>query len=33
VQLSNGEYEVHNIAVAWPHHVFVTKNFKVVGAF
>jgi hypothetical protein len=33
VQLSNGEYEVHNIGVAWPHHVFVTKHFKVVGAF
>ena len=33
VKLSNGEYEVHNIAVAWPHHVFVTKHFKVVGAF
>jgi hypothetical protein len=33
VKLSNGEYEVHNIGVAWPHHVFVNKNFKVVGAF
>jgi hypothetical protein len=33
VKLSNGEYEVHNIGVAWPHHVFVKKNFKVVGAF
>ena len=33
VKLSNGEYEVHNIGVAWPHHVFVTKHFKVVGAF
>ncbi|HEY6543145.1 MAG TPA: hypothetical protein VIZ18_19540 [Ktedonobacteraceae bacterium] len=32
VQLSNGEYEVHNIGVNWPHHVFVTQNFKVVGA-
>jgi Domain of unknown function (DUF5666) len=32
VQLSNGEYEVHNIGVNWPHHVFVNKNFKVVGA-
>ena len=32
VQLSNGEYEVHNIGVNWPHHIFVTHNFKVVGA-
>jgi hypothetical protein len=33
VELSDGEYEVHNIGIAWPHHVFVTKDFKVVGAF
>ena len=32
VQLSNGEYEVHNIGVNWPHHVFVNQNFKVIGA-
>jgi hypothetical protein len=32
VKLSNGEYEVHNIGVSWPHHVFVSKSFKVVGA-
>jgi membrane-bound inhibitor of C-type lysozyme len=32
VKLSNGEYEVHNIGVNWPHHVFVSKNFKVVGS-
>jgi hypothetical protein len=32
VQLSNGDYEVHDIGVAWPHHVFVTKNDKVIGA-
>jgi uncharacterized protein YgiM (DUF1202 family) len=32
VKLSNGEYEVHNIGVNWPHHIFVTKAFKVVGA-
>jgi hypothetical protein len=32
VKLSNGEYEVHNIGVNWPHHVFVSKSFKVVGA-
>jgi hypothetical protein len=32
VKLSNGEYEVHNIGVTWPHHIFVNQNFKVVGA-
>jgi hypothetical protein len=32
VKLSNGEYEIHNIGVNWPHHVFVSKTFKVVGA-
>ena len=32
VKLSNGMYEVHNIGVNWPHHIFVNKNFKVVGA-
>ncbi|MDQ1460712.1 MAG: hypothetical protein QOI08_2196 [Actinomycetota bacterium] len=32
VQLSNGEYEVHNIGVSWPHHVFVSQDFKVLGA-
>jgi preprotein translocase subunit YajC len=32
VKLSNGEYEVHNIGINWPHHVFVNQNFKVVGA-
>ena len=32
VKLSNGEFEVHDIGVNWPHHIFVTKNFKVVGA-
>jgi len=32
VQLSDGEYEVHNIGVNWPHHVFVTQDFQVVGA-
>jgi hypothetical protein len=32
VRLSNGEYEAHNIGVNWPHHIFVTQNFKVVGA-
>jgi hypothetical protein len=32
VRLSNGEYEVHDIGVNWPHHIFVTSAFKVVGA-
>jgi hypothetical protein len=32
VKLSNGEYEVHNIGVNWPHHIFVDASFKVVGA-
>jgi hypothetical protein len=32
VKLSNGEYEVHNIGVNWPHHIFVSQNFEVVGA-
>jgi hypothetical protein len=32
VKLSTGEYEVHNIGVNWPHHIFVNKNFKVIGA-
>ena len=33
VKLSNGEYEVHYIGVNWPHHIFVSQDFKVVGAF
>lgn len=32
VKLSNGEYEVHNIGVNWPHHIFVNQAFQVVGA-
>ena len=32
VQLSNGAYEVHNIGVNWPHHIFVNTDFKVIGA-
>ena len=32
VKLSNGQYNVHYIGVNWPHHVFLSKNFKVVGA-
>ena len=32
VKLSNGEFEVHYIGVNWPHHILVSKNFKVIGA-
>jgi hypothetical protein len=32
VKLSNGEYEVHDIGVDRPHHVFVDESFKVAGA-
>jgi hypothetical protein len=32
VKLSGGGYEVHNIGVNWPHHIFVNQNFNVVGA-
>jgi len=32
VLLSNGEYNVHMIGVNWPHHVFVSNGFQVVGA-
>jgi hypothetical protein len=32
VLLSNGEYNVHMIGVNWPHHIFVSTSFTVVGA-
>jgi hypothetical protein len=32
VLLSSGDYNVHMIGVNWPHHIFVNKDFKVVGA-
>ena len=32
VELSNGEYQVHNVGVNWPHHIFVDSSFEVVGA-
>ena len=32
VLLGSGDYEVHMIAVNWPHHVFVNNNFIVIGA-
>jgi hypothetical protein len=33
VKVSDGVYECHNITVNWPHHIFVARNFEVVGAF
>ena len=33
VKLSDGEYEVHYIGVNWPHHVFVSTDYKVLGAY
>jgi hypothetical protein len=32
LKLSGGSYAVHLIKISWPHHVFVSKNFKVTGA-
>jgi hypothetical protein len=32
VAVGNGEYNVHIIGVNWPHHVFVSQDFKVTGA-
>jgi hypothetical protein len=32
LKLSDGSYAVHMIKISWPHHVFVSKNFKVAGA-
>jgi hypothetical protein len=32
VELTNGDYEVHNIGVNWPHHVFLNHDFTVIGA-
>jgi hypothetical protein len=32
VLLSTGEYNVHIIGVNWPHHVFISKTFNVLGA-
>jgi hypothetical protein len=31
LQLSDGSYAVHRIGVPSPHHVFVSKDFKVTG--
>lgn len=32
LKLSDGSYAVHMIKISWPHHVFVSKKFKVTGA-
>jgi hypothetical protein len=32
LKLSDGSYAVHMIEISWPHHVFVSKAFKVTGA-
>jgi hypothetical protein len=32
VKLTDGEYEVHNIGVNWPHHIFVNHDLNVIGA-
>jgi hypothetical protein len=32
VALGNGDYEVHYIGVNWPHHIFVSQDFQVIGA-
>lgn len=32
VALSDGSYEVHNISINWPHHVFVSQDFTYLGA-
>jgi membrane-bound inhibitor of C-type lysozyme len=32
VSIGGGDYEVHNIGVNWPHHIFVNSDFQVIGA-
>jgi hypothetical protein len=32
LKLSDGSYAVHMIKISWPHHVFVSQTFKVIGA-
>lgn len=32
VSLSDGSYEVHNISINWPHHVFVSEDLQYLGA-
>jgi hypothetical protein len=31
LQLSDGSYAVHRIGTAAPHHIFVSKDFRVTG--
>ncbi len=33
VKLSDGTYECHHVGVTWPHHVFISKDLKYLGAF
>jgi hypothetical protein len=32
VSIGDGDYEVHNIGVNWPHHIFENSDFQVIGA-
>ena len=32
LKFSDGSYAVKYIKISWPHHVFVSKSFKVTGA-
>ena len=32
LKLSDGSYAVHMIKISWPHHVFVSTSFEVMGA-
>jgi hypothetical protein len=32
LKLSDGSYAVHMFATSGPHHVFLSKDFKVTGA-
>ena len=32
VSIGGGDYEVHNIGVNWPHHIFENSDFQVIGA-
>jgi hypothetical protein len=32
LKLGDGSYAVYVIKISWPHHVFVSKNFKLTGA-
>ncbi len=32
LKFSDGSYAVHMIKISWPHHVFVSRSFKVTGA-